>query len=426
MIILVFITSLLGLMALGMPVAFALIGCGLAMMFFMGVTDAQIVIQNMWDGANSFPLLAVPFFMLAGEFMNAGGMTRRIIVMAMSWVGHIRGGLGYVAVVAAVIMASLSGSAVADTAALASVLIPMMRKAGYDVNRSCGLIACGGIIAPVIPPSIGMILFGVTGGVSITKLFIAGIVPGVMMGLAIMLAWRWSIGRDKVTAEPKRTTAERVVATRQALWALVLPVVIVGGLKFGIFTPTEAAVIAAVYSLFVGLVVYREIKPQQLFHLFYRAAETTAVIMFLVSAAGVSAWLITTANIPQQLADLVQPLMGNKMLLTFALMIMVLIVGTALDFTPTVLIMTPVLMPVLKQAGIDPVYFGVLFIMNNAIGLVTPPVGTVLNVVCGVAKIPMSGAIRGVMPFMIAQTLVMLLLVVFPQIVMLPLQWMTR
>jgi len=426
MIILVFITSLLGLMALGMPVAFALIGCGLAMMFFMGVTDPQIVIQNMWDGANSFPLLAVPFFMLAGEFMNAGGMTRRIIVMAMSWVGHIRGGLGYVAVVAAVIMASLSGSAVADTAALASVLIPMMRKAGYDVNRSCGLIACGGIIAPVIPPSIGMILFGVTGGVSITKLFIAGIVPGVMMGLAIMLAWRWSIGRDKVTAEPKRTAAERVVATRQALWALVLPVVIVGGLKFGIFTPTEAAVIAAVYSLFVGLVVYREIKPQQLFHLFYRAAETTAVIMFLVSAAGVSAWLITTANIPQQLADLVQPLMGNKMLLTFALMIMVLIVGTALDFTPTVLIMTPVLMPVLKQAGIDPVYFGVLFIMNNAIGLVTPPVGTVLNVVCGVAKIPMSGAIKGVMPFMIAQTLVMLLLVVFPQIVMLPLQWMTR
>jgi TRAP-type transport system large permease protein len=396
------------------------------MMFYMGVTDPQIVIQNMWDGANNFPLLAVPFFMLAGEFMNAGGMTRRIILMAMTWVGHIRGGLGYVAVVAAVIMASLSGSAVADTAALASVLVPLMRNAGYDINRSCGLIACGGIIAPVIPPSIGMILFGVTGGVSITKLFIAGIVPGVLMGLAIMLAWRWSITRDKVKVEPKRTTAERIEATRRALWALVLPVVIVGGLKFGVFTPTEAAVIAAVYSLFVGLVVYREIKPNQLFHLFYRAAETTAVIMFLVSAAGVSAWLITTANIPQQLAELVQPLMGNKMLLTFALMAMVLVVGTALDFTPTVLIMTPVLMPVLKQAGIDPVYFGVLFIMNNAIGLVTPPVGTVLNVVCGVAKIPMSGAIKGVMPFMIAQTLVMFLLVIFPQIVMWPLQMMTR
>jgi len=425
-IVFVFIGSLLGLMALGMPVAFALIGCGLAMMLYMGISDPQIIIQNMWDGANSFPLLAVPFFMLAGELMNAGGMTRRIITMAMAWIGHIRGGLGYVAVIAAVIMASLSGSAVADTAALASVLVPLMRNAGYNINRSCGLIACGGIIAPVIPPSIGMIIFGVTGGVSITKLFIAGIVPGVMMGLAIMLAWRWSIKRDNPRVEPKRSMRERLVETRKAGWALVLPVVIIGGLKVGWFTPTEAAVIAAAYSLFVGVFIYREIKVRELFGLMYRAAETTAVIMFLVAAAGVSAWLITTANIPQQVADMVAPFMENKILLMAILMVMVFIVGTALDFTPTVLILTPVLMPVVKQAGIDPVYFGVLFIMNNAIGLVTPPVGTVLNVVCGVAKVPMTGVIKGVTPFMVAQLIVLALLVIFPQIVMWPLQMMSR
>ena len=261
---------------------------------------------------------------------------------------------------------------------------------------------------------------------SITKLFIAGIVPGALMGLSIMLAWRWCTKKDEMRVEAKTSMTVKLQETRKAAWALVLPVVIVGGLKIGVFTPTEAAVIAAAYSLFVGLCIYREIKISQLFGLFLRAAETTAVIMFLVSAAGVSAWLITAADIPGQLAQMVEPFMGNKMLLTFVLMLLVLIVGTALDMTPTILIMTPVLMPVLKQAGIDPVYFGVLFMINNAIGLVTPPVGTVLNVVCGVARIPMSGAIKGVVPFMIAQTVVLFLLVAVPEIVMLPLKWMTR
>ena len=218
---------------------------------------------------------------------------------------------------------------------------------------------------------------------------------------------------------------ERLDETRRAGWALVLPVVIIGGLKVGVFTPTEAAVIAAAYCLFAGMVIYREIKVGDLFRLMYRASETTAVVMFLVAAAGVSAWLITTANIPEQVASLVTPFMDSPMLLTFMLMVLVMIVGTALDFTPTVLIMTPVLMPIVRQAGIDPIYFGVLFIINNSIGLVTPPVGTVLNVVCGVAKVPMSGVIRGVIPFMIAQTIVMFLLVAFPQIVLWPLRMMT-
>ena len=426
----IFILSLLGAMALGMPIAYALLVCGLSLMAYLSATgvipsfDSQILAQRFVDGADNFPLLAVPFFLLAGEFMNAGGLSRRIVNMAMAWVGHFRGGLGYVAVMAAIIMASLSGSAVADTAALAALLIPMMRKAGYDVGRSAGLIASGGIIAPVIPPSIGFIIFGVAANVSITKLFLAGIVPGIMMGLAIGIAWWWVARRDQVQPGERMNLRQRLQATREGLLALALPVIIIGGMKIGAFTPTEAAVVAAVYSFLIGALVYRELKFSALYQLILTAGKTTAVIMFLVAAAMVSAWLITVANIPAEVAKMMEPFMGNKMLLMVVLMLLVIVVGTALDFTPTVLILTPVLMPVVKQAGIDPVYFGVLFIMNNAIGLITPPVGTVLNVVCGVAKISMDRAFRGVLPFLVAQLIVLALLIAFPSLVLVPLKWM--
>jgi tripartite ATP-independent transporter DctM subunit len=426
----IFILSLLGAMALGMPIAYALLVCGLSLMAYLAATgvipsfDSQILAQRFVDGADNFPLLAVPFFLLAGEFMNAGGLSRRIVNMAMAWVGHFRGGLGYVAVMAAIIMASLSGSAVADTAALAALLIPMMRKAGYDVGRSAGLIASGGIIAPVIPPSIGFIIFGVAANVSITKLFLAGIVPGIMMGIAIGIAWWWVARRDQVQAGERMNLRQRLQATREGLLALALPVIIIGGMKIGAFTPTEAAVVAAVYSFVIGAFVYRELKFSALYQLILTAGKTTAVIMFLVAAAMVSAWLITVANIPAEVAKMMEPFMDNKMLLMVVLMLLVIVVGTALDFTPTVLILTPVLMPVVKQAGIDPVYFGVLFIMNNAIGLITPPVGTVLNVVCGVAKISMDRAFWGVLPFLVAQLIVLALLIAFPPLVLVPLKWM--
>lgn len=426
MTIFVFIGTLLGTMALGLPIAFALLVCGLVLMQYLGLTDPQIVMQNMWDGANSFPLLAVPFFMLAGEFMNAGGMTKRIIGIAMAWVGHIRGGLGYVTIFAAIIMASLSGSAVADTAALAAVLLPMMRSAGYNIYRAGGLIASGGIIAPIIPPSIPMILYGVSGQVSITKLFMAGIVPGVIMGLALMLTWRFYAKKDRVTVAPKATFEERLRSTGQGFWALLLPVIVIGGLRGGIFTPTEAAIVAAAYSMFVGMAIYRELQISHLYQLFLNAAKTTAIVMFLVSAASLSAWLITAANIPTQLAVLLEPVMDNRILLTLTLMLLILVVGTMMDLTPTVLIMTPVLMPILKQGGIDPVYFGVLFIMNVSIGLITPPVGAVLNVVCGVGKMTIDKVVQGVWPFLLAEVCVLFLLVLIPEIVTVPLGWFVR
>ncbi|MBA1156437.1 TRAP transporter large permease subunit [Microvirga mediterraneensis] len=424
MTILVFLVSLLGSMALGMPIAFSLIVCALALMLWLGNFDSQIVAQNMIIGADNFQLLAVPFFLLAGELMNVGGLSKRIVNFALACLGHIHGGLGYVAIVAALILAALSGSAAADTAALAAILIPMMRNAGYDIPRAAGLIAAGGIIAPVIPPSIGFIVFGVAANVSISQLFLAGVVPGLMMGVALVVAWAIVSRRDKMKTAPRASMRERGKAFVDGFYALLMPVMILGGIKWGIVTPTEAAVLAAVYALIIGMFVYRELKPSMLYGVFLTAAKTTAVVMFLVAAALVSAWLITQANIPGEISGLIQPLMGNKTLLMFALMFLVVIVGTALDFSPTVLILTPVLMPIVKQAGIDPVYFGVLFIINNAIGLITPPVGIVLNVVSGVARVPMGAVIRGVNPFLIAQLIVLFLLIIFPDLVMVPLAWL--
>jgi tripartite ATP-independent transporter DctM subunit len=421
----IFLGSLLLAMAIGIPIAFALLISGVALMWHLDLFDAQILAQNVINGADSFPLLAVPFFMLAGEIMNVGGLSKRIVKLALTLVGHVPGGLGYVAIMAAVILAAVSGSAVADAAALASLLLPMMVAAGHNKERSAGLIASAGIIAPVIPPSIGFVIFGVAANVSISKLFLAGIVPGILLGLALALTWWWLVRRENVAPPKRATRAELTLALREAVWALGLPLIILVGLRMGVFTPTEAAVVAAVYALFVSMVVYRELSWHQLADIFRASARTSAVVMFLVAAAMVSAWLITVADLPSKVIGMLEPFMGNQTLLLIAIMLLVMVVGTAMDMTPTILILTPVLMPVVKAAGIDPVYFGVLFIINNAIGLITPPVGTVLNVVAGVGRMSMSQVTRGVTPFMLAQLAVMFLLVLFPSIVMVPLRWLS-
>ena len=423
MIIAVFTFSLLGAMALGMPIAFALLVCGIALMHSLGIFDSQIVAQNIINGADSFPLMAVPFFMLAGEIMNKGGLAKRIVDIALAVVGHVKGGLGYVTILASCALASLSGSAAADAAALAALLVPMMVAAGHRKMYAAGLVAAGGIIAPVIPPSIGFVLFGVAGGVSISKLFLAGIVPGLLLGVGLCFAWWWVARGEDIERPPRKSFREIAWAIVDGFWALMLPVIIIVGLRFGIFTPTEAAVVVAVYALFVATCIYRELKLSQLYEVFVSAALSTSVVMFLVAAALVSSWLITVAEIATQVVDLVRPFMGNQTLLMLAIMILVVIVGTALDMAPTILILTPILMPIVKQAGIDPVYFGVLFIINNAIGLITPPVGVVLNVVCGVSRISMEDIIKGVWPFMIAQLVVLFLMVLFPQLVIVPAKW---
>ncbi|MGB3289368.1 MAG: TRAP transporter large permease subunit [Burkholderiaceae bacterium] len=424
MTIAIFAASLLGAMSLGMPIAFALLVCGVALMFHLDNFDTQILAQTLLEGVNSFPLMAVPFFILAGSLMNSGGLSARIVRVATALVGHVRGGLGYVAILAATFMAALSGSAVADSAAVAALLIPMMRKAGYGIPRAAGLIASGGVIAPVIPPSIAIIIFGVTAQLSITKLFLAGIAPGLMMATALICTWAFCAKKETAVTVGRFDRRELAAALGEGVWALLLPIIIVGGMRFGFFTPTEAAVVAVVYALAVGMFVHRELTLSKLYDAMLESAKTSSAVLFLMACSLASAWLITIAEIPDQVTELLSPFMGSPILLMLIIMLLVIIVGTALDLIPTIMIMTPVLMPTVLQAGIDPIYFGVMFIINNAIGLLTPPVGTVLNVVAGVSQQSLDKVIVGVWPFLLTFTLLLLAFVIFPQLITVPAHWL--
>ena len=420
----VFSVGMLALMGIGMNMGLALVLTGAGMAWVLDFWDTQLLAQNLVAGVDSFPLLAVPFFILAGELMNSGGISQRIIAMAQAWVGHIRGGLGYVAIGAAVLMASMSGSALADTAALATILLPMMRQQGYPMHTSAGLIASGGIIAPIIPPSMPFVIYGVTTNTSISALFISGIVPGLIMGVGLVVAWKLVLRKIDLPEGKPLPMKERLRATAKAFWALLMPIIIIGGMKTGIFTPTEAAVVAAFYALFVALFVHREMKLAEIHGVLVRAGKTTAIVMFLCAGAQVASYMITLADLPSTLAGWLGPLVESPKLLMAVMMIVLVIVGTALDLTPTILIFAPVMLPIAVKAGIDPVYFGLMFVLNGAIGLITPPVGTVLNVVAGVGRLPMHRVIQGVNPFLITYVLILALFVIFPQIVTAPVAWM--
>lgn len=425
MTVFIFLASLLGCIIIGVPVAFSLLLCGLALMVHLDMFDIQIMAQNLIHGADSFPLLAIPFFVLAGEVMNAGGISKRIVDLPLKLVGHKRGGLGYVAIIASVLMASLSGSAAADTAALGMVLLPMMAKVGYAPGRSAGLIATGGIIAPIIPPSIPFIIFGVASGVSISKLFLAGIAPGILMGAVLSFVWWWQSRAVGTAVSEKSASSEVWRSVKEGLWALMLPVLIVGGFRSGMFTPTEAGAIAAIYALFIALFIYREMKFSDLFEVLFSAAETTAVVMLLVAASAISAFLITLAELPDMVVAMMQPLVGSPVLLMLAIMVFIMVVGMVMDLTPTVLILVPVLMPLIVDAGIDTVYFGVLFILNCSIGLITPPVGNVLNVIAGVSRLPFEECVKGVLPYLLSMLGLLVLMTVFPQLILAPLRWIS-
>lgn len=420
MVMVVFLLSLIGAMCLGMPIAFALLFSGICMMFQLDLFNSQLLAQNLMGGADSYSMMAVPFFIMAGDLMNRGGLTKRIVIFASKLVGHIRGGLGYVSILAILMFASLVGSAVASTAALGAILIPMMANAGYNRDRSTALIASGNLLSPIMPPSVPMIVFGVTAGVSVTKLFLAGIAPAIIIAVSLCFVWAYVARKDNVIKNPRASVKEITKSFINALWALLMPAGIMVGLRSGLFTPTEAGVVAVVYSLFIGTFMYKELNPKQIMESLIASAKSSSIIMFLAAAAMVSGWLMTVGQIPQIVSNLLQPLIDNPLMLMLVINLIVILVGMAMDVTPTILILTPVLMPVIKAAGIDPVYFGLVFILNNVIGLLTPPVGTVLNVACSAGRISMERLMKAIIPFFVVEVVILLLFIFFPQIVIVP------
>lgn len=420
MTLVVFLASLVGSMAIGLPICFSLLFSGVCMMLFMNGFNSQILSQNLFSGADSFSMMAVPFFILAGEFMNRGGITKRIVNAANAMVGHVRGGLGYVSILAILLFASMVGSAVASTAALGAILIPMMVRAGYNRDKSTGLIAAGNILSPIMPPSVPMIIFGVQASVSVTSLFMAGIAPAVYLSVSLCILWFFVARKDKLPTAPRQSRRQVVKSLIDGFWALLLPVFILIGLRSGKFTPTEAGVITAVYALVIGLFVYRELKLSMLMDCLVSAAKSSSVIMFLAAAAMVSSWLMTVGNIPSIVTGILAPFIAHPTLLMLVIAGIVLLVGTSMDVTPTIMILTPVLLPAVRAAGIDVVYFGVVFILNTVMGLLTPPVGTVLNVACSAGKINMERILKAVWPFLLAEVIILLLLILFPPLVTVP------
>ena len=411
-----FLSSLFGFIFLNIPIAISLVLTTIVLMVYAGEYSTANIASSIYRGIDNFPLMAIPFFMLAGEIMNVGGMSKRIVDFANALVGHVTGGLGYVAVVASMIFAGVSGSAVADTSAIGSILLPIMKKEGYGVPKSSALVAAAGCIGPIIPPSIPMIIFGVVGGVSIVKLFLGGIIPGILIGFGLMIVWYFHAKKAGYGAVGhRRTRSEVFAAVKDAGWALILPIIILGGIITGVYTPTEAAVVAVVYAFAIGMFVYKELKMSHMPEILVMAAKGTAIVLLVCGAATAAGYMITTAQVPEMLLRALNHLAGGNVLLAmFWINILLLIVGCVMDLTPALLILAPMLLPVAESYGLDPVYFGVVMVVNLCIGLITPPVGTVLYVVCGLSKISMGQVTKPLLGFIAVMIAVLMLITYFP------------
>ncbi|MDR0409335.1 MAG: TRAP transporter large permease [Spirochaetaceae bacterium] len=425
--VIIFLIYLVITIMLGLPIAFSLLFTASATALHLGgvATNPQTVAAQLMRGTDSVTMMALPFFILAGELMNRGGLTKRIIAFCNIFLGRVRGGLGYVTIFACLIFASLVGSAVASTAALGAILIPMMVKSGYDRAKSAGLVASANLVSPIMPPSIPMIIYGVTAGVSIKSLFLGGIAPAVYLTLIMCVTWFFVSRKDAIKSDaPKLSFKETIVIFLNGLWALLLPVIILVGLRSGKFTATEAGVIAVVYALIVGIFIYRELKPKDLFLSFISSAKMSAVVMFLAATAQVAAYIMTIGRMPQLITAALIDFTSRPMLLNFLLQLIIIFMGVAVDVVPTILIMCPIMLPLIRAAGIDPLYFGIVFTLANVLGLTSPPVGPVLNVACATGKVKMEEILKPVIPYYIAQVILVFLLIFFPPLITVPMKWL--
>ena len=412
----IFLSSLFGFILIGVPVAFALFLTALILSWVMDNWSPALVVQTVFRGIDNFPLMAIPFFLLAGEIMNTGGIAQRIIMVAKAMFGHVRGGLGYVTVVASMLISGVSGSAVADASAIGSLLYPVMKKEGYNPEKAAALFAAATTNGPIIPPSIPMVVFGVIANVSIIRLFIGGIIPGLILGVGLMIGWWLHVrGKKRYHVEGKFSTIGVIKACWEAFWALMLPVIILGGILLGICTATEAAVISAVYAFIVSVFIYRELKVKDFLPVLVNTCRGTAVVLLVCGAAMAAAYFITTAQIPVLLADLLLKLSGgNWILFMFWVNILLLIVGCVMDLVPALLILGPMLLPIATQYNLDPVYFGVVVIVNLCVGLITPPVGNILFVACGLSKVPMANMARAIWPNVVIGIIVVFIVTYLP------------
>lgn len=403
------------LLVLGVPVAVSLALASLAYILIDGLPSV-VLIHNMINGIDSFPLLAIPFFILAGHLMNTGGITNKIFAFARACVGWMHGGLGHVNVGASVIFAGMSGAAVADAGGLGNIEIKAMKDAKYDTDFSVGITAASSIIGPIIPPSLPLVIYGVTASVSIGELFVAGIIPGLLMAISLMIMVAYYARKRNYPRDKSFEWIRLTQTFKKAFLPLLTPAIIIGGIATGAFTPTESAVAAVMYSLFLGMVVYKTLTFKHLVKVSMETIETTAAILLIIASAAIFAWILTANQVANHLGEFLLSLSSDKTVLLLIIMLLVLVIGMFMETIAAITILVPLLLPIAATVGIDPVHLGIIVILNLMIGLLTPPVGMVLYVLSEVSNVKFEQCVKATMPFLIPLTIVLLLVTFFPQL----------